>query len=304
MKGIVRLEQMFPPSGSPSGDFHENEGQSEDASSTSTSPSSLPELHQLLQEERQKNRFLEVEIIRLRKLLHACKKKLRLRSEQLKVKTEALERIYEERSYVELQPCSPTLPLEDIDLDSLLTVNLDADTFCTFLEGSLEDLDLDVTELEPREEDGIVSLPGESLQELAVNSSYVLEPQAKKPFIEILSKQREPVQVKKVSPLKLCKNLKKGRYEVNRDVGVESGEGCQVDDKFYKPYNCSLCDSNFEYRSSLEAHNELHKWTFPWQCAKCKEVFKNLINFVNHARTFHEVNMMFEIKELLSTNKK
>jgi len=272
----------------------------------SESNNGMKELHGLFLQERQKNRLFEVEIERLKKLLGAYKKKLREKNEELREKSELLKSVVEGTKINDniSNRFSPSLDvLENIDMDSLLTVNLDDDTMCTFLEGSLEDLDLDVgrlsQDLDPN--DGFVTLPINKVKEFAVNTNYVMEPQKKGTVVENLMMQDKPMTIKKVSPIKICRNVKKGKLEIKPNLGTSK---CNIEDKaHFGGDNCGQCRQNFEKKSTLEAHYESHKFKSPWQCAKCKKNYKNLTKFVNHVKREHGISDLHLAKEMLSTNK-
>ena len=103
------------------------------------------------------------------------------------------------------------------------------------------------------------------------------------------------------------KNLQKGKYEIRSSRGKLSTTNgvnhASLDNVCDQPYACILCNEKYEFKSALEAHNESHKLKNPWQCAKCKKIYKNLTKFVKHVKLDHKVSDLRVAKEMLSTNK-
>jgi len=343
--------------------------------STSKTPA-LKVLHRQYLHEKAKSRHLQVQVDKLIKSVEEWKVKYQETKSELEEKVVLISTLRNELTNTHDTPnerikefSQSIESIDDIDIDGLLTANLDPNSLHTLLDGTLSDLDLDVHRLEndalststtcsskfdgenPIETTFKKPLLNKSIPTLEGVGDNIYDENKVCPTIDEVSSKKfnhgnsiKFPKLKKVSPLKLSKNNNNGGYEVIKVADVDdkiikkkggadkveknvsnANARCLSCDECGKQFplggqwklkrhkelmheaanlfSCLECPTKFEFKSSLEAHKEAHRYENPWRCNICKVTYMNLTLFVRHVKKDHEIFAEKTAKDKLSTNR-
>merc|ERR1712059_223331 len=254
---------------------------------------------------------------KMKKTIAAHQKTIKDKSLEVEAKNKMINKLIEDNTKHDF----PGDAIEDIDIDNLLHANLGDESLTNILSGTggLEDLvDMSFTNLETEE----VSLPASSLDNLAVNSSFIVDkPGSKRAVVDLMVSQKRgggSPEKKKVSPITIAKTSRSGgEYQVKGrrnspkclfcpKCGLQFPLGGQwkLDRHLataHTTVDCSQCDKKMLYQSSLTAHMERHRSVNPWQCNRCDGTFQNISTFVKHVKRVHHVTRQETAKQMLTS---